>query len=225
MYAHVFRRYAQAPAYLGDVVSRYYASHSGLHPDAPNAKMPADLARDVCAQQRLFTAHKFRMQYQLTIPENAATAWRQEVFPVGMRTQPLLGFSAAEDLLASVLVDGMFGSLGESGEKNLLMEDHVRGLANFVEESTRARASGNVGALLEKAKDAMKHAVPPLSEAEAAWQPQPLPSAAGSSTAVIDSDEIGRMDEGEGYPELDALPNESFTAGSAAAATSAAPSA
>jgi hypothetical protein len=120
----------------------------------------------------------------------------------------------------------MFGSLGESGEKNLLMEDHVRGLVNFVEESTRARASGNVGALLEKAKDAMKHAVPPLSEGEAAWQPQPLPSAvAGSGTAVIDSEEIGRMDEGEGYPELDALPNESFTAGSATAGAPATPAA
>lgn len=176
LWGHAFRRYATHAAYLQSA-STYWPIHAGLTNDAAHPRMPLEDAEHVCHQQRMFSATRFRAQYLYTSADHSKQAWRVDAFQPLARIMPLMGLPAAEDLLAGVLVDAFWEQHGPAADSEGFDDAFVRSLKHFVREASTMR-DDSTDMLLQRAVDATKVAVPPLTELEQKWAPEPLVEAA-----------------------------------------------
>lgn len=248
LWGNVFRRFATNPAFLAHNVAQYWAAapsssdsnsanktqSSSSSPSPPTGgdvtvqhknpaflKMPIDLAATVCDHQRLVCpATKLRTQYLYTHHDHAKQLWRSDLVYPSLRMLSATGAQCAEDMLASVLVDGFFaeqelesaGGAAASGTVSLLADDKLRRIISFVNETAAAR-SRSLDALLQRASAAARTAiVPPLTEDEINWTPEvktQTTAAAGQDGAggeENDDEDVVVMEEG--VPENQPIPGE-----------------
>jgi hypothetical protein len=202
MWAHVFRRFATNPAFLQHA-SAYWPLEAKIVDKAEKARLSLPLAKQVCRQQGLFAAHRFRAQYLYTSLDHTKQSWRTDSYVPLPRLLPILGHGVAEDLAASVLVDGWWSANIETGNKdaevNPLDDDAVRAIRSFVADSVRLHGE-NADVFLNRVVDSAKVALPALSEKEKMWTPRsltPHDNAAATTDAAVPTVDTAADSESE----------------------------
>lgn len=166
LWANVLRKYATHPGYLASI-SSYWTVSAGLDASPPLLQLPLSTAEAACAAQKHFPALKFRALSMYTSPDTARQQWRGDDFIPFGQLFPLLGSAAADELLASTLVEGYWERLGLKPADNIKEDRIARGIQAFVDEMSTLYNS-NLELLLQRVGDAHKVVIPPVKVDEKA---------------------------------------------------------